>query len=498
MSTGLQTRKAATPVLKLRSAGAALLQRKCACGRSPGPASQCGECRQKPLILQRWATNQAEYVTVLPIVHKVLRSPGQPLDAATRAFMESRFGHDFSQVRIHTDARAAESAQAVSGLAYTVGQNIVFAAGQYTPRERTGKRILAHELAHVIQQGTAIKRLPDELEVTNPADASESEAETSAQAISQGRQFDLTSTGPMRIARQAPSPIPVPILRAPTPIPAPARPKIKIDYKKAERANKGYATSNSLGWESKLETVAGGTHKDWADLWEKGRYNEFADAVANFQSEQGWPKKRIDGILGLQTWAVIGGLGEAIAGIRKVVWKKSEDACTVAVEERIERGYKLAKGEVFELPEDKTRDIFNVILQSIPSRMFDLDEKYRGTGPAGAMVYSGLGTFVSEADIWAGKLQPGAAIQVWGSKKDYDLLRAGEIEEKGKKRRIRDTDAVFYGTSFVFVRYDTENLERMLIRHFGSTEWKEKSDYEVWVAANVVTTEAKPAEASSP
>jgi hypothetical protein len=85
-------------------------------------------------------------------VHEVLRSPGQPLDPAIRAFFESRFGHDFSQVRVHTDGQAAESVRAVNALAYTVGRNVVFGAGQYAPGTAIGRRLLAHELAHVIQQ----------------------------------------------------------------------------------------------------------------------------------------------------------------------------------------------------------------------------------------------------------------------------------------------------------------------------------------------------------
>ena len=87
-----------------------------------------------------------------PIVHDVLRSPGQPLDTAARAFMEPRFGHDFSRVRIHTDARAAESAAAINARAYTVGRDIVFAPGRYEPASTAGGKLLAHELTHVVQQ----------------------------------------------------------------------------------------------------------------------------------------------------------------------------------------------------------------------------------------------------------------------------------------------------------------------------------------------------------
>ncbi|MBZ5522158.1 MAG: DUF4157 domain-containing protein [Acidobacteriia bacterium] len=87
-----------------------------------------------------------------PVVHEVLNSPGRPLDGTMRSFMEPRFGHDFSGVRIHTDPRAAESARSVNALAYTVGRNIVFASGQYSPGSPAGQRLLAHELTHVVQQ----------------------------------------------------------------------------------------------------------------------------------------------------------------------------------------------------------------------------------------------------------------------------------------------------------------------------------------------------------
>ena len=93
---------------------------------------------------------------------EVLRSPGRPLDPATRAFMEPRFGHDFSRVRVHTDAQAAESARSADALAYTVGQNVVFSAGRYSPRSIAGRALLAHELAHTIQQNTAASDTADE------------------------------------------------------------------------------------------------------------------------------------------------------------------------------------------------------------------------------------------------------------------------------------------------------------------------------------------------
>lgn len=81
-----------------------------------------------------------------------LNGRGQPLSGKVRAFFEPRFGYDFSGVRVHTDAKAAESARAMNAKAYTVGQDVVFGEGQYTPEAREGKRLLAHELTHVMQQ----------------------------------------------------------------------------------------------------------------------------------------------------------------------------------------------------------------------------------------------------------------------------------------------------------------------------------------------------------
>ena len=136
--------------------GRSKLQRKCACGGTAGPDGECAECRQKRLSpLQRRATDQAKPTSVPPVVHEVLQSPGRPLDPATRAFMEARFGHDLGRVNIHTDARAAESARQVNALAYTVGQHVVFGARQYATHTEGGQRLLAHELAHTIQQSTA-------------------------------------------------------------------------------------------------------------------------------------------------------------------------------------------------------------------------------------------------------------------------------------------------------------------------------------------------------
>jgi hypothetical protein len=85
-------------------------------------------------------------------VHETVRTPGQPLDDITRNYFEPRFGRDFGDVRIHADAESALTANALSARAYTVGRDVVFGAGEYAPQSSAGRRLLAHELAHVVQQ----------------------------------------------------------------------------------------------------------------------------------------------------------------------------------------------------------------------------------------------------------------------------------------------------------------------------------------------------------
>jgi hypothetical protein len=94
-------------------------------------------------------------MTAPPTVHEVLYSPGQPLHPEARAFFEPRFSCDLSTIRVHADDRAAESARAVGAQAYTVANNIVFGSGRYEPEVEAGRRLLAHELAHVVQHRSA-------------------------------------------------------------------------------------------------------------------------------------------------------------------------------------------------------------------------------------------------------------------------------------------------------------------------------------------------------
>lgn len=178
------------------SAAGGLLQRKCACGGVAGLSGNCEKCSMKRL--QRKPAGAEKTDAVPPIVHEVLRSPGEPLDAATRSFMEPRFGHDFSQVRVHTDALAAESARAVNALAYTVGRDVVFAAGRYEPHAARGRKLLAHELTHTIQQSAhaSAAAMPHEQIAVGPTDTSlERAAEESAGRLTANSEASSLSPG---------------------------------------------------------------------------------------------------------------------------------------------------------------------------------------------------------------------------------------------------------------------------------------------------------------
>ncbi len=206
---------------------ARLLQRTCACGGSPGVDGECAECRSKRLASGRSSTNMSTIQPKLTVnqpgdsyeqeadrlAEQVMRMPepasapstllqrqanedegeerlqawaspgrtpqitpqlqtridslrggGQSLPQSARSFMEPRFGYDFSKVRIHADAQAAQTARALNARAYTLGRDIVFGVGQYAPGTHEGKRLLAHELTHVVQQristGLPLQRQP--------------------------------------------------------------------------------------------------------------------------------------------------------------------------------------------------------------------------------------------------------------------------------------------------------------------------------------------------
>lgn len=117
----------------------------------------CEDEREAPL--ERRATDLTEPDVAPPAVHEVFRAPGRPLDAATRAFMEPRFGHDFSNVRIHEGPSADAAAASINARAFTLGDDITFAGGEYTLGTADGRRLLTHELTHTLQQRDALGRL---------------------------------------------------------------------------------------------------------------------------------------------------------------------------------------------------------------------------------------------------------------------------------------------------------------------------------------------------
>ena len=204
----MQTRTASTARPSLEPVSSALLQRKCACGGT-GSEGGCEECK-KAETLQRRSTGYVGPSNAPPIVHEVLRSPGHPLDHGSRSFFEPRFGYDFGRVRIHTDDRAAASARAVNAMAYTVGHQLVFESGRFDPHSISGQKLIAHELAHVIQQ-SGQHNSNSELTVTPAHDAFEYDADRAAQKALAGgeiapsvrrhspalqRQLPPTSPGP--------------------------------------------------------------------------------------------------------------------------------------------------------------------------------------------------------------------------------------------------------------------------------------------------------------
>lgn len=210
----LSIRSSAQPIRTLAPTSAGILQRKCACGSSANLGSECEECKKKGETLQRQATSApgTGRSTMPPAVHDVLRSPGQGLSPGARQFFEPRLGRavttmqggvipvsgvseltmtepgdhyeqeadrfadevvqtgagllsasrsplfDLSSIRIHTDQSAAGAAAAVNAHAFTVGQHVVFGSGSYDPDSLSGLRLIAHELAHTVQQPPGLAR----------------------------------------------------------------------------------------------------------------------------------------------------------------------------------------------------------------------------------------------------------------------------------------------------------------------------------------------------
>ncbi|HTG33550.1 MAG TPA: DUF4157 domain-containing protein [Thermoanaerobaculia bacterium] len=186
-----------------------LLQRKCACGQHTG-GGECEDCRKK-------SQKESASGGLPAIVGEALFSSGQPLGAGVRAFMEPRIGHDFSQVRVHTGDVASRSAAAVDALAYTVGSDVVFRNGLYAPEMAEGRKLLAHELTHVVQQGKGLTPSSG-LNVAPPSSPAEREAESVAGTVQNGARsspFIPIGSYPLQLARQQSSQAAAPAQTAP-------------------------------------------------------------------------------------------------------------------------------------------------------------------------------------------------------------------------------------------------------------------------------------------
>ncbi len=157
------------------------IQRKCACeggcdcASEKDPHAQVQTKRSPASVSGRTAATRA--------ASEGLHSTGQPLESTTRSFMEARFGHDFSRVRVHTDGKAAEAARSINALAYTVGNDVVFGVGHYETNTNAGKMLLAHELTHVVQQANGVQT---KLGINQPGDQYEQEADRVAEMVVAG------------------------------------------------------------------------------------------------------------------------------------------------------------------------------------------------------------------------------------------------------------------------------------------------------------------------
>ena len=259
---------------------AGIIQRDCACYDEP-----C-ECDKQPHDLP-WIQREAAAVGPAAPSNTVAaaalsgQGPGGALDTPTRAFMEPRFGRDLGGVRVHTDSAAARASKMLSANAFTVGRDIHFAEGQYRPDTTPGRRLLAHELTHTVQQSgggvdgaSVIARSPDV--VSHRHDASEREADSIADRVASGSPVTTRiSTSQTIIQRQddGGSPSPSPLADQDAGTPAPAEPGASADYQQ------GYQDGVN-GGDSQPGPRAGDTLTDYNEGYAKGHY-EFSRQTAS-------------------------------------------------------------------------------------------------------------------------------------------------------------------------------------------------------------------------
>jgi len=165
------------------------LQRQCGCGNHTVAGGECEECKKTNGTIFRKANHHAGDNSLSHATYTVPQSTGQPLQPPLRHFMEARFNHDFSGVRLHTDSEANASAKSLGALAYTYGQDIFFDASSFKPNTPHGLTLIAHELTHVVQQSRHPLSLNEELRVEPETSSAEVEADRLA--------LDVITPGPV-------------------------------------------------------------------------------------------------------------------------------------------------------------------------------------------------------------------------------------------------------------------------------------------------------------
>jgi len=136
---------------------------------------KCTACEEEPKVRMKVETTAAGGIIAPSSVSNVINSTGQPLNAETKSFMESSFGYDFGNIQIHNDSLAHQSSADINAMAYTHGNHVAFATGKYQPHTHSGKKLLAHELTHVVQQSGAVNRKPDRGETVQRTPGEEEE-----------------------------------------------------------------------------------------------------------------------------------------------------------------------------------------------------------------------------------------------------------------------------------------------------------------------------------
>jgi hypothetical protein len=307
------------------------VQRECSCG---GTCAACqGHDEEEHLQMKAVPSSGLGQAAVAPpIVHQVLDSPGQPLDAATRAFMEPRFGHDLSSVRVHTDSQAAGSAKQIHAQAYTVGQDVVFADNKFSPTTPEGRRLLAHELVHTIQQSGNHRGS----EAKHPS-TMEREAEHGASQVVTGKNAPAVTNFPIQVAMS---------------------PEAGCELCRTGRSSSSKSTPDVLRFTATKEEVTATTLTTWAvrQLREGKNVQRLVDMLSGsheFEGSQAAREAAVEGLAFLLQRPALrqaAAAGSELNRARAEAWRQAREN---ARKEYIERGQRLApQGATLIMPED--------------------------------------------------------------------------------------------------------------------------------------------------